>query len=66
MEANGGGVYDFIKRFQQLQLQRDSHDDLIKACPMPTQPSRLHPHILPPPLCLVHMIFQESIWPTAY
>ncbi|PSR83236.1 hypothetical protein BD289DRAFT_288255 [Coniella lustricola] len=30
MEANGGGIYDFVQRFQQLQLQRDSHDDLIK------------------------------------
>lgn len=33
MDANGGGIIDFYQRFQQLQLQRDTSDDLIKARP---------------------------------
>lgn len=28
---NGGGVIDFYQRFQQLQLQRDTSDELIKV-----------------------------------
>lgn len=31
MDLNGGGVLDFYQRFQQLQLQRDSSDELIKV-----------------------------------
>lgn len=35
LDANGGGLIDFQQsfqqRFQQLQLQRDSSDELIKA-----------------------------------
>ncbi|KAF3766097.1 hypothetical protein M406DRAFT_88894 [Cryphonectria parasitica EP155] len=30
MEANGGPYYDFATRFQQMQIQRDAHDKLIK------------------------------------
>lgn len=33
LDANGGGVIDFYQRFQQLQLQRDTSDELIKARP---------------------------------
>lgn len=38
MDANGGAFIDFYQRFQQLQLQRDSTDELIRArppCPPP-------------------------------
>lgn len=29
--GGGGGVFDFCQRFQALQLQRDTSDELIKA-----------------------------------
>jgi hypothetical protein len=29
--ALGGGIMDFVQRFQTLQLQRDTSDDLIKV-----------------------------------
>lgn len=32
LDVNGGGVIDFYQRFQQLQLQRDTSDELIKVC----------------------------------
>ncbi len=29
--AMGGGIMDFVQRFQSLQLQRDTSDELIKV-----------------------------------
>lgn len=38
MDLNGGGILDFYQRFQQLQLQRDTSDELIKVWPLPALP----------------------------
>lgn len=43
MDANGGGFIDFYQRFQQLQLQRDSTDELIRVRPCPFSPTHSPP-----------------------
>lgn len=35
---DGGNLMDFVSRFRQLQVQRDTSDELIKVSCVPTEP----------------------------
>ena len=44
--AMGGGLMDFVQRFQNIQLQRDTSDELIKVPKNRPRPFYLPAHRL--------------------